>query len=215
MAATPPSLSLRDAGSAAVTAVLASLHASADGLTTAEAQRRAAASGPNVVPHGRAGPLRVLVSQLASRATPSRRRLSASVRVVAYRRRASASSSGEIRALPWRPPHGRARETGRHALRSRGASGIATAGKCRGVSRWMTPPRAARRAPEEPGARALPSRTVNQRVVGSSPTPGANLRGCSHMQPRFSSRSGPAIVVGQLTTCVMSENDGLKDAVPK
>ncbi len=47
-------------------AVLASLHSSPDGLTIAEAQRRAAASGPNVVAHGRAGALRVLASQLAN-----------------------------------------------------------------------------------------------------------------------------------------------------
>lgn len=47
-------------------AVLASLHSSPDGLTIAEAQRRAAASGPNVVAHGKAGPLRVFASQLAN-----------------------------------------------------------------------------------------------------------------------------------------------------
>ncbi len=58
--------SLRDTASAPVSDVFSSLRTSAAGLTIAEAQRRAAELGPNVVPHARAGPLRVLVSQLAS-----------------------------------------------------------------------------------------------------------------------------------------------------
>ncbi|MBC5828639.1 MAG: HAD-IC family P-type ATPase [Candidatus Eremiobacteraeota bacterium] len=61
-----PGLTLRDAASAQTSVVLESLHPATAGLTTAEAQRRAAEFGLNVLPKERSGPVRVLASQLAS-----------------------------------------------------------------------------------------------------------------------------------------------------
>lgn len=59
-------ISLQDAGCQPAAAVLSALDATAAGLTTAEATRRAAAAGPNVVRPARLGPLRLLLSQFAN-----------------------------------------------------------------------------------------------------------------------------------------------------
>jgi len=66
MSTSLPRPTLKDLADGPVSSALESLHTSIAGLTTAEAQRRAAQFGPNVVPHARAGPLRVLISQLAN-----------------------------------------------------------------------------------------------------------------------------------------------------
>ncbi len=66
MEVTAPGPSLRDSAYAPTTSVLASLRTSPLGLTSEEAQKRAAQSGPNAVAQKRAGPLPVLLSQLKS-----------------------------------------------------------------------------------------------------------------------------------------------------